>query len=257
MRVTFLTLFPGLIEPVLGQSMLKRAAEKGLLETAVVNLRDYAHDRHRTADDVPYGGGPGMVLKPEPVFEAVESIGRRGGPVRLIMPSPQGRPFTMAAARELAREPRPLLFVCGHYEGIDERVRLGLAPEEISIGDYILTGGELAALVMLDAAVRFVPGVLGASESTAEESFVESLLEYPHYTRPAEFRDMAVPPVLRSGDHAAIARWRRRQALLRTREQRPELLDRAALSRDERAWLEVLDSESRSGTEAGMAKGAD
>ena len=248
MRVTFLTLFPGMIEPILGQSMVKRAADKGLLAATIVNLRDYAHDRHHTVDDVPYGGGPGMVLKPEPIFDALDEIRRREGPVRLIMPSPQGRRLTMAVAQELAQEARPLLFVCGHYEGIDERVRLGLAPEEISIGDYVLTGGELAALVIMDAAIRWVPGVLGASDSVAEESFVDSLLEYPHYTRPAEFRDMAVPPILRSGDHAAIARWRRQQALLRTRQQRPELLDEAALTDEERIWLGLADAEPRDGT---------
>lgn len=248
MRVTFLTLFPGMIEPILGQSMLKRAADKGLLTAAIVNLRDYAHDRHHTVDDVPYGGGPGMVLKPEPIFDALDEIRRREGPVRLIMPSPQGRRLTMAVAQELALESRPLLFVCGHYEGIDERVRLGLAPEEISIGDYVLTGGELAALVIMDAVIRWVPGVLGAPESVAEESFVDSLLEYPHYTRPAEFRDMAVPSILRSGDHAAIARWRRQQALLRTRQQRPELLNEAALTDEERVWLGLTDVESKGET---------
>jgi tRNA (guanine37-N1)-methyltransferase len=239
MRAVFITLFPGMIEPVLEQSMLKRAADKGLLWSSVVNLRDYAHDRHLTADDLPYGGGPGMVLKPEPLFEAVETVGRREGAVRLIMPSPQGRRLTTAVARELAEELRPLVFVCGHYEGIDERVRLGLRPEEVSVGDYVLTGGELAALVMVDAAIRWVPGVLGSPASIDEESFVGSLLEYPHYTRPAEFRGMAVPAVLRSGDHGAIARWRRREALLRTRRQRPELLAAAALTREEREWLEL------------------
>ncbi|MBI3622278.1 MAG: tRNA (guanosine(37)-N1)-methyltransferase TrmD [Nitrospirae bacterium] len=243
MRAIFLTLFPGMIEPVLGQSMLKRAAENGLLDARVVNLRDFTHDRHQVADDAPYGGGPGMVLKPEPIFEAVDAVRRDVGAVRLLMPSPQGRPLTTAIARELALETRPLVFVCGHYEGIDERVRIGLAPEEISIGDYVVTGGELPALVIMDAAARWVPGVLGAAESVWEESFEGSLLEYPHYTRPAEYRGMAVPPVLLSGDHGAVAQWRRRQALLRTKRRRPELLVDAALSREERAWLVMTETD--------------
>ncbi len=243
MRVIFITLFPGMIEPVLGQSMLKRAADKGLLGVAVVNLRDFTHDRHQVADDAPYGGGPGMVLKPEPIFEAVETIRREEGAVRLLLPSPQGRPLTTAMAQELARERRPLVFLCGHYEGIDERVRIGLEPEEISIGDYVVTGGELPALVIVEAAARWVPGVLGAPQSVWDESFAESLLEYPHYTRPAEYRGMAVPPVLLSGDHGAIAQWRRRQALLQTKRRRPELLAGAALSREEQAWLVMTETD--------------
>jgi len=243
MRAIFITLFPGMIEPVLEQSMLKRAVDKGLLETMVVNLRDFTHDRHHVVDDAPYGGGPGMVLKPEPIFEAVEAVRQREGAVRLLLPSPQGRPLTTATARELAREQRPLVFLCGHYEGMDERVRTGLDPEEISIGDYVVTGGELPALVIVDAAARWVPGVLGASESVVEESFEGSLLEYPHYTRPAEYRGMAVPPVLLSGDHGAIARWRRRQALLRTKHRRPELLSDAMVSPEERAWLVMTETD--------------
>jgi tRNA (guanine37-N1)-methyltransferase len=237
MQVFFVTLFPGMIAPVLGESILKRAAEKGLFSSTVVNLRDFAKGRHQIVDDSPYGGGPGMVLKPEPIFEAVEAINRQAGPTRLILTSPQGRRLTMELAQELARESRPLLFLCGHYEGVDERVRLGLSPEEISIGDYVLTGGELASLVVVDAAIRWIPGVLGSGESVSEESFVGSVLEYPHYTRPAEFRGMDVPAILRSGDHGAVARWRRRQALLRTRRQRPELLADAVLSDEEREWL--------------------
>jgi len=243
MRAVFVTLFPGLIEPVLGQSMLKRAGEKGLLDAVVINLRDFTHDRHQVADDAPYGGGPGMVLKPEPIFEAVETIRRQEGPVRLILPSPQGRLLTTAVAQELACEQRSLVFLCGHYEGIDERVRIGLAPEEISIGDYVVTGGELPSLVIVDAAVRWVPGVLGAPESVVEESFTGSLLDYPHYTRPAEYRGMAVPSVLLCGDHGAIAQWRRRQALLLTKRRRPELLSQAALSGEERAWLLMTETD--------------
>jgi len=243
MRVVFVTLFPGMIEPVLGQSMLKRAADKGLLGTMVINLRDFTHDRHQVADDAPYGGGPGMVLKPAPMFEAVEVIRQQEGPVRLILPSPQGRPLTTAMAQALARERRSLVFLCGHYEGIDERVRTGLEPEEISIGDYVVTGGELPSLVIVDAAVRWVPGVLGAPESVVEESFAGSLLEYPHYTRPAEYRGMTVPSVLLGGDHGAIARWRRQQALLRTKRRRPELLSDAVLSGEEREWLKMTETD--------------
>ncbi|HUJ79514.1 MAG TPA: tRNA (guanosine(37)-N1)-methyltransferase TrmD [Nitrospiria bacterium] len=237
MRAVFVTLFPGMIEPVLGQSMLKRAADKGLLSAAVVNLRDFTHGRHQVADDAPYGGGPGMVLKPEPIFEAVEAIRQQEGAIRLICPSPQGRQLTTAMARDLACEGRSLVMLCGHYEGIDERVRIGLDPEEISIGDYVVTGGELPALVIVDAAARWVPGVLGASESVVAESFAGSLLDYPHYTRPAVYRGMAVPSVLLGGDHGAIARWRRQQALIRTKRRRPELLADAALSGEEQTWL--------------------
>jgi tRNA (guanine37-N1)-methyltransferase len=243
MRAIFVTLFPGMIEPVLGQSMLKRAVDKGLFGATVVNLRDFTHDRHHVADDAPYGGGAGMVLKPEPIFEAVETIRREEGAVRLLLPSPQGRLLTTAVAQELAREQRPLVFLCGHYEAIDERVRIGLEPEEISIGDYVVTGGELPSLVIVDAAVRWVPGVLGAPESVWDESFAESLLEYPHYTRPAEYRGMAVPSVLLSGDHGAIAQWRRRQALLRTKRRRPELLADAVLSREEQSWLVMTETD--------------
>lgn len=237
MRVIIVTLFPGMVEPVLAESMLKRASAKGLLSADVVNLREFAVGRHQVADDTPYGGGPGMVLKPEPIFEAVESIQRREGSVRLLLTSPQGRRFSTAMAQELAEESRPIVIVCGHYEGIDERVREGLAPEEVSIGDYVLTGGELAALVMVDAAVRWIPGVVGKSESVEQDSFVASLLDHPHYTRPAEYRGMGVPAVLRSGDHEAIAQWRREQALTRTSRQRPDLLSEALLSDDERHWL--------------------
>ncbi|HXZ25921.1 MAG TPA: tRNA (guanosine(37)-N1)-methyltransferase TrmD [Nitrospiria bacterium] len=243
MRVVFVTLFPGMIEPVLGQSMLKRAVDKGLLGAAVINLREFTHDRHQVADDAPYGGGPGMVLKPEPIFEAVEAIRQQEGPVRLVCPSPQGRPLTTALARDLACERRSLVMLCGHYEGIDERVRIGLDPEEISIGDYVVTGGELPALVIVDAAVRWVPGVLGAPESVVAESFAGPLLDHPHYTRPAEYRGMAVPPVLLGGDHGAIARWRRRQALLRTKFRRPELLADAGLTSEEREWLNETETD--------------
>jgi tRNA (guanine37-N1)-methyltransferase len=237
MRAIFLTLFPGMVEPVLGQSMLKRAAEKGLLSTQVVNLREFAAGGHQVADDTPYGGGPGMVLKPEPIFEAVDSITHQEGRVRLVLTSPQGRRLSTELARELAAESLPLLFLCGHYEGMDERVCEGLAPEMISIGDYVLTGGELAAMVIVDAAVRWIPGVLGDPLCAEQDSFSNRLLDHPHYTRPAEYRGMEVPPVLRSGDHQAIARWRRQEALKRTFQSRPELLSRAELTEQERAWV--------------------
>lgn len=247
MRCAVVTLFPDMVAPVLGQSILKRAQEKGLLEVSVQNLRDHTYDRHKTADDVPYGGGAGMVMKAEPILLAVEALNAAYGmfesdaTMRVIMPSPQGRPFTQELAQELAQEMRPILFLCGHYEGIDERVRLALQPEEISVGDYVLTGGELPALVMIDAAARLIPGVLGDATSAAEESFTEGLLEYPHYTRPADVRGMAVPEVLVSGHHETIRLWRRKEALRNTYLKRPDLLrDREFGSEDQRLLSEVL-----------------
>ncbi|WHZ25135.1 MAG: tRNA (guanine(37)-N(1))-methyltransferase [Nitrospira sp.] len=247
MRCAVLTLFPEMVSPVLGQSILKRAQEKGLLEVSVQNLRDHTYDRHKTADDVPYGGGAGMVMKAEPILLAVEALNAAygapdpGTTMRVIVPSPQGRQFTQELAQGLAQETRPILFLCGHYEGIDERVRLALQPEEISVGDYVLTGGELPALVMIDAAARLIPGVLGDAASTAEESFTDGLLEYPHYTRPAEVRGMAVPEVLVSGHHEAIRLWRRKEALRNTYLKRPDLLrDRELGSEDRRLLSEVM-----------------
>lgn len=247
MRCAVLTLFPDMVAPVLGQSILKRAQEKGLLEVSVQNLRDYTFDRHKTADDVPYGGGAGMVMKAEPVLQAVDAVRAQyqashpGTALRVIMPSPQGRPFTQALAQSLANDDRVLVFVCGHYEGMDERVNVALCPEQISVGDYVLTGGELAALVMIDAAARLVPGVLGDAASAAEESFTEGLLEYPHYTRPAEVRGMAVPEVLVSGHHEVIRLWRRKEALRNTYVKRPDLLrDRELGVEDRRLLSEVM-----------------
>jgi tRNA (guanine37-N1)-methyltransferase len=244
MRCDVITLFPEMVTPVLESSMLKRAREKGLLEVRVHNLRDYTLDKHKVADDVPYGGGAGMVMKAEPIFRAVEDIRqpyeRRGERVRLLLPSPQGRPFTQEYAHQLAADARPLLILCGHYEGIDERVRVALKPEEISIGDYVLTGGELAALVLIDAAARLIAGVLGAPESLAEESFSEPLLEYPHYTRPAEVRGLSVPEVLLSGHHEAIRLWRRKQALRTTQERRPDLLKDRQLTVEDRRLLDEI-----------------
>lgn len=203
------------------ESIVKRAVDRGLLDIRVHNLRDYAEGRHQVVDDYPYGGGVGMVLKPDPVYAAVDSVRSEGA--RVVLLSAQGRLLTQAAAGELSRLAH-LVLVCGHYEGVDERVAQGLADDEISIGDYVLTGGEIPAMVVCDAVVRLIPGVLGAAESARDESFADGLLEYPHYTRPPDFRGAAVPEVLLSGNHAKVAEWRRAQSLLRTLRRRPELL---------------------------------
>ena len=200
---------------------MKRASKAGHVTFRGLNLRDFTDDKHRTTDDRPFGGGPGMVMKPEPVFRAVESV--RSEKSRVILMCPQGKPFTQQRAQELSNEEH-LIFVCGHYEGLDERIREALIDEEISIGDYVLTNGVLPAAVVIDAVVRLIPGVLGGEGATEQESFSESLLEYPQYTRPPEFRGMKVPEELLSGDHAAIAKWRRRQSEKRTAERRPDLL---------------------------------
>ena len=221
MKIDVLTLFPAMFVGPLDESIIKRAREAGLLELAIHNLRDYAHDRHKTVDDRPFGGGPGMLLKPEPIFEAVEKLAQDA--TRVILLSPVGRTFNQAIARELAAA-KHLLLASGHYEGFDERVREHLADDELSIGDYVLTNGALPAMVVIDTVTRLLPGVLGDEESAQEESFSHGLLEYPQYTRPAKFREMAVPQVLLSGNHAEIAKWRAEQARLRTRERRPDLL---------------------------------
>jgi tRNA (guanine37-N1)-methyltransferase len=201
-------------------SIIQRARKSGLLDLRVHNLRDYTHDNYKTVDDRPFGGGPGMVLKPEPIFEAVEALADEG--TRVILMSPVGRVFDQSVARELAGETR-LLFICGAYEGVDERVRQELADDELSIGDYVLTNGSLAAMVVIDAVTRLLPGALGDDQSSLDESFSHGLLEYPHYTRPAEYRGWKVPPVLLSGNHAEIEKWRREQAALRTQARRPDL----------------------------------
>jgi tRNA (guanine37-N1)-methyltransferase len=225
MLVDILTIFPEVFEGVFDHSILKIAREKGLAEIRLHNIRDYSTDKHRKTDDTPCGGGPGMVMKCEPVFSAVEAVmtGERKNS-RLIMLTPQGRPFTQAVARELAAE-KGLVLVCGRYEGFDERIRLGLKPDEISVGDYILSGGEIAAMAVVDAVLRLVPGVLGCGASAADESFEKGLLEYPQYTKPAEFRGMKVPDVLLSGDHGRIEKWRRERAVERTRDRRGDLLE--------------------------------
>jgi tRNA (guanine37-N1)-methyltransferase len=221
MRIDVLTLFPAMFAGPLDESILRRARETGRFELGIHNLRDYACDRHRTVDDRPFGGGPGMLLKPEPIFRAVEQLCRDR--TRVVLLTPAGRLFNQAKARQLAGCEH-LLLVCGSYEGFDERVRARLAHDELSIGDFVLTNGALPAMVIIDAVVRLLPGVLGDDASAVDESFSHGLLEYPQYTRPAEFRGMRVPDVLLSGDHAEIARWRAEQARVRTRERRPDLM---------------------------------
>lgn len=231
MRFDILTLFPEMFRGPLDHSILGRARERGLLEVNLINIRDFAGNKHRTVDHPPFGGGAGMVMEVGPVAAALEWVARRDGkpPERVVLLCPQGRPFDQREARALAALPHVVL-VCGHYEGVDERVREALVTDEISIGDYVLTGGELAAMVVVDAVARLVPGVLGEAASAQEESFSEGLLEYPHYTRPREFRGLAVPEILLSGHHEAIRRWRRRQSLVRTLGSRPDLLARADLT---------------------------
>ena len=220
-KIDVLTLFPGMFAGPLDESIIMRARKAGLLELKIHQLRDWTHDRHKTVDDRPFGGGPGMLMKPEPLFEAVESLRREN--TRVILLSPSGRKFDQAIARELAGQ-NDLLLVTGHYEGFDERVRETLADDELSIVDYVLTNGALPAMVIIDAVTRLLPGVLGDDQSSADESFSHGLLEYPQYTRPAEFRGLKVPDILVSGNHAEIEKWRREQARLRTQAQRPDLL---------------------------------
>jgi tRNA (guanine37-N1)-methyltransferase len=240
-----LTLFPGMLEGPLNESILKRGREKGFLNITVRNIRDYTEDKHKTADDSPYGGGAGMVLKPGPIFRAVEALHAEhpGEPFLTILLSPQGRLFDQQRAEELSGEKRRIILLCGHYEAIDERVIDALVDEELSIGDYVLTGGELAALVVIDAAARLLPGVLGDEESAYRDSFGDGLLDHPHYTRPAEFLGRKVPDVLLSGNHADIDRWRRREALKATLVKRPDLLATAELTDEDLKILEELKKE--------------
>jgi tRNA (guanine37-N1)-methyltransferase len=221
MKIDVLTLFPAMFAGPLDESIIMRARKKGLLDLKIHNLRDWTHDRHKTVDDRPFGGGPGMLLKPEPIFEAVESL--RRAETKVILLSPSGRKFSQQIARELSQE-KDLLLVTGHYEGFDARIREALAEDELSIGDYVLTNGALPAMVLIDAVARLLPGVLGDDESSHDESFSAGLLEYPQYTRPADFRGMKVPEVLLNGNHAEIEKWRQAQAKLRTEKQRPDLL---------------------------------
>lgn len=243
MRIDILTLFPEMFESPLGTAIFKRAVEAGLLDVRLHNFRDYAHDKHHTVDDTPYGGGAGMVLKPEPLFEAVEAVktGLDSGDALLpiVLLTPQGRPLSHQIAAGLSQHEN-LILICGHYEGVDERVRRHLVTDEISIGDYVLSGGELAAMVVMDAVVRLVPGVLGSADSATDDSHANGLLEYPQYTRPPVYRDWAVPEELLTGNHAEIAKWRRRQAIERTAERRPDLLEKANLTPAERRLAEEL-----------------
>jgi len=226
MKCVLITLFPGMVASYFDFSILKRAREKLLLDVRICSLREFGIGSHHVTDDVPYGGGPGMVLKPEPIFSALEAIQKdvRASEMRIIMPSPRGVVFNQAMARDFSKETKTMVFICGRYEGIDARVGEGVSLEEVSVGDYILTGGELPALLMIDAAARLIPGVLGDPKSLEEESFSMGMFEYPHYTRPAQFLGMKVPEVLLSGNHEAIARWRKEKAFLNTQQRRPDLL---------------------------------
>ena len=237
MRFDVLTIFPRIFTAPLDETILRRAQDAGLIEVQVHDLRGWATDRHRTVDDYPFGGGPGMVMKPEPLFQAVAAIQPLAEPrATVVLLTPQGQRLDQALVEELAALPR-LLLICGRYEGVDERVREHLVEREVSVGDFVVSGGELPALLLIDAVARQVPGVLGSDLSLDEESFSGGLLEYPQYTRPAEFEGHGVPEVLLSGHHAEIAKWRRRQRLLRTRARRPDLLDAADLTAEERTWL--------------------
>ncbi|MET3942858.1 tRNA (guanine37-N1)-methyltransferase [Paenibacillus sp. PvP094] len=251
MRVDVLTLFPEMFEGVFGTSILGKAQTKGLVSLNAVNFRNYATNKHNTVDDTPYGGGGGMVLKPDPIFAAVEDVLEKRSKEsaaasrktsRIILMCPQGETFTQKKAEELVQEDH-LIFICGHYEGYDERIREFLVTDELSIGDYVLTGGELPAMVAIDSVARLIPGVLGNETSAVTDSFSTGLLEYPHYTRPPEFRGMKVPDVLLSGHHLNIDAWRREQSLIRTLERRPDMLDTAELTEKERIWLDKLRSE--------------
>ncbi len=242
MRIDVVTLFPRMFDGALAESMLRVAQERGAVVIRIVDLRAYTEGRHRVADDYPFGGGGGMVLKPEPLFRAVEAL--RTPESRVVLLCPQGETLTQGVAARLATVAH-LVLLCGHYEGVDERVRTHLADEELSIGDYVLTGGELPALVVMDAVSRLLPGVLGDATGPAQDSFAAGRLDHPQYTRPAEFRGLGVPDVLLSGDHGRIARWRRREAIRRTLLRRPDLLDTTPLSPEERAWL----TEFMAGTE--------
>ena len=243
MQIDILTLFPQMFVEPFSFGIFQRAVDNGLVSLRVHNIRDNTHDKHNVADDYPYGGGSGMVLKPEPIFEAVASI-KTGlkddaGNVPVVLLTPQGRLFTQPIARELSRHEN-LILICGHYEGVDERVGKYLATDEISIGDYVLTGGEIPAMVVVDAVVRLLPGVLGSEDSPLDDSHAHGLLEYPQYTRPAEYKGWSVPEVLLSGNHARIAKWRREQIIRRTLERRPDLLDKADLSLEEKKLAEKL-----------------
>lgn len=246
MQVDVLTLFPEMFSGVLGESMLQRAETKHAVRYRVVNFRDYADNKHHKVDDYPYGGGAGMVLMPQPIFDAVHDLTDtnqlRTKATRVILLCPQGERYTQKKAEELAKEEH-LIFICGHYEGYDERIRTHLVTDEVSIGDYVLTGGELAAMVVIDSVVRLLPKVLGNEESPQQDSFSTGLLEYPHFTRPADFRGMKVPETLLSGNHRRIEEWRTKESLRRTLLRRPDLLDHIQLSEEQQKWLDELKKE--------------
>jgi tRNA (guanine37-N1)-methyltransferase len=243
MRMDVLTLFPAMFDEIFAASILGKAKEKGIVSLNAINFRDYANNKHNTVDDAPYGGGGGMVLKAEPIFSAVEALIASDAPTpRIILMCPQGEPYSQRKAEELSRESH-LIFICGHYEGFDERIRAYLVTDELSIGDYVLTGGELAAMVVIDSVARLLPGVLGNETSAVTDSFSTGLLEYPHYTRPAKFRDWEVPEVLISGHHVNVALWRRKQSLRRTWQRRPELLADIDLSKEERQWIKAWEQD--------------
>jgi len=251
MQFEVFTLLPEVFPPYLESSILQRARQRGLVDVRIHNIRDYTHDRHHTTDDTPYGGGGGMVMKPEPVFEAVETVlGLTSGqtPVPVILLTPQGRVFTQRVAEELSHHER-IALICGRYEGIDERIRAHLVTDEISVGDYVLTGGELPALIIIDAVSRLIPEVLGDPTGAEDDSHSMGLLEYPHYTRPPEFRGWKVPDVLLSGDHAKIDKWRREQALVRTYNKRPDMLEKTELSRQDKEIVERLKSKVKEETD--------
>jgi len=259
-RFDVFSLFPEVFSPYLESSIIQRARQRDLVDVQIHNIRDWTTDRHHITDDEPYGGGGGMVMKPEPIFAAVEAVLGSPPACPVVLLSPQGRLFTQEVARLMAFGdqaladpaasflPRRLGLICGRYEGVDERVREHLATDEISIGDYVITGGELAALVVIDAVTRWIPGVLGDPEGTLDDSHASGLLEYPHYTRPPEFRGWGVPEVLLSGDHARIARWRREQSLLRTRERRPDLLENADLAQSDLKFLQTFQKNNSEGS---------
>lgn len=242
MKCDVLTLFPEILTACLNVSILKRAREKKLLDVALYNIRDFTSDPNRTVDDYPFGGGAGMVFKPEPIFRAIDFLKEDGQQRKVVLLSPQGRPFDQSMAEDYSREEQRIVFICGRYEGIDERVK-NIVDEEVSIGDYVLTGGELAALVIIDAVTRLIPGALGDDKSIEEESFSWGLLDYPHYTRPREYRGFRVPQELVSGDHKRILLWRRKQALKRTLEMRPDLIDKVELTEVDKKLLSEISSD--------------
>lgn len=239
MNIQVLSLFPDMFEGVFGSSIMKKAQEKGAVQFNVTDFRAFSNNKHNQVDDYPYGGGAGMVLKPEPLFNAVETLQAEGKKPRIILMCPQGERYSQQKAEELSQE-EDLIFLCGHYEGYDERIREHLVTDEISIGDFVLTGGELAAMTIIDSVVRLIPGVLGQEDSHINDSFSTGLLEHPHYTRPAEFRGMKVPDVLMSGNHAKIAEWRDEQSLKRTFERRPDLLEHIELNDKQLAYLRSI-----------------